>query len=86
MRDRCTIQVVYALTSPDADRAGPNDLLAQARNHWGIENTAFHVKDVTFREDHCRVLTDQAPAALGHIRNAALNIIRKRGLKPRPAR
>ena len=86
LRDRCTRQVVYAITSLAAERADAAALLALARRHWAIENRLFHVKDVTFREDHCRVRCGQAPAALAHLRNAALTLIRSLGLQPRAAR
>lgn len=85
-KDRCTRQIVYAITSLPPEQADAKALLKLARGHWGIENSLFHVKDVSFAEDACRVRTGQAPAALAHIRNAALNLIRRRGLKPRPAR
>ena len=86
LKDRCTRQVVYAITSLPAQKADAEQLLLLARNHWRIENSLFHVKDISFGEDACRVRSSQAPAALAHIRNAALNIIRRRRLKPRPAR
>lgn len=85
-KHRCTRQVVYAITSLPAERADAEALLKLARDHWRIENSLFHVKDISFGEDACRVRSDQAPAALAHLRNAALNLIRRRGLKPRPAR
>lgn len=86
LADRCARQIVYAITSLPAERADPAALLDLARQHWRIENSLFHVKDVSFAEDACRVRSGQAPAALAHLRNAALNQIRRRGLKPRPAR
>ena len=86
LKDRCTRQVVYAITSLPAERADAETLLKLARDHWRIENSLFHVKDVSFGEDACRVRSNQAPTALAHIRNAALNLIRRRRLKPRPAR
>lgn len=86
LKDRCTRQVVYAITSLPAERADAETLLNLARNHWRIENSLFHVKDVSFAEDACRVRSGEAPVALAHIRNAALNLIRRRGLKPRAAR
>lgn len=86
LNDRCTRQVVYAITSLPAERADAATLLTLARDHWRIENSLFHVKDVSFGEDACRVRSAAAPVALAHIRNAALNLIRQRGLTPRPAR
>jgi hypothetical protein len=44
------------------------------------------VRDGTFAEDACRVRTGQAPRALAHLRDAVLTLIRKRRLKPKPAR
>ena len=82
----CSRQVVYAITSIPEEFMNAAQLLALARAHWLIENQLFHVRDVTFKEDACRVRSGQAPQALAHIRDAALTLIRKRKLKPRPAR
>lgn len=86
LKDRCSREVIYAITSLDPAVHGPARLLQLSRDHWQIENTLFHVRDVTFREDHCRVRTGSAPQALAAIRDATLNLIRKTGQKPRPAR
>jgi hypothetical protein len=86
LKDRCSREVIYAITSLDPATHGPAILLQLSRDHWQIENSLFHVRDVTFREDHCRVRTGSAPQALAAIRDAALNLIRKTGQKPRPAR
>jgi hypothetical protein len=61
-------------------------LLELARAHRQIENRLFRVRDGTFAEDACRVRTGNAPVALAHLRNASLTLIRKRKLKPKPAR
>ena len=86
LKDRCSREVIYAITSLDPAKHGPALLLQLSRDHWQIENSLFHVRDVTFREDHCRVRTGSAPQALASLRDAALNLIRKTGQKPRPAR
>jgi hypothetical protein len=86
LKDRCSREVIYAITSLDPAVHGPATLLQLSRDHWQIENSLFHVRDVTFREDHCRVRSGSAPQALAAIRDAALNLIRKTGQKPRPAR
>lgn len=86
LKDRCSREVIYAITSLDPAVHGPALLLQLSRDHWQIENCLFHVRDVTFREDQCRVRTGSAPQALAAIRDAALNLIRKTGQKPRPAR
>jgi len=90
MKTSCERQVIYAITSlppPDAGAARLLDLArARARAHWQIENRVFRVKDGTFAEGACKVRSGAAPLALAHIRNTALNIIRKMGGKPKPAR
>ena len=86
MKTWCSRQVIYAITSLPADKLDPAALLQLSRDHWQIENRLFHVRDVTFNEDACRVRSGAAPQALAEIRNAALNLIRKSGQKPRPAR
>ena len=86
LKDRCSREVIYAITSLPVDKLEPAALLQLSRDHWAIENTLFHVRDVTFREDACRVRTGSAPQALAELRNAALTLIRRTGQKPRPAR
>ena len=82
----CQRQVIYAITSLAPETHGAIELLALSREHWHIENRLFHVRDVTFGEDLCRVRTGSAPQALAHLRDAALTLIRKRKMLPRPAR
>jgi predicted transposase YbfD/YdcC len=82
----CSREIIYAITSLPADKLDPARLLQLSRDHWQIENCLFHVRDVTFREDACRVRSGAAPEALADIRNATLNLIRRRGHKPRDAR
>ena len=86
LRDRCSREVIYAITSLPADKLNAAALLKLSRDHWQIENCLFHVRDVTFREDACRVRSGRAPEALADLRNAALNLIRRRPTKPRDAR
>lgn len=86
LKDRCSREVIYAITSLDPARVAAAGLLQLSRDHWQIENSLFYVRDVTFREDHCRVRSGSAPQALAAIRDATLNLIRKTGQKPRPAR
>ena len=44
------------------------------RNHWGIENSNHHVRDVTMGEDKSRVRIN--PHVLAKLRSFALNILR----------
>lgn len=85
-KDRCSREVIYAITSVSPEKLDAAGMLKLSRDHWAIENSLFHVRDVTFGEDRCRVRTGTAPAVLAELRNAALTVIRKLGLKPRPAR
>jgi predicted transposase YbfD/YdcC len=55
-----------------ADHVGP-----MIRNHWAIENGLHWVLDMIFREDECRVRTDQAPANLTTLKHIALNLMRR---------
>ncbi|WP_327129373.1 hypothetical protein [Streptomyces sp. NBC_01727] len=43
------------MTSLDAHQAGPADLAAAIRGHWGIENSSHHIRDATFAEDTSNV-------------------------------
>jgi hypothetical protein len=85
-RTLCTRQVIYAITSIPPEAMDEAALLTLARDHWQIENRLFRVRDGTFAEDACRVRTQNAPQNLAHIRDAALNLIRRRKLQPKPAR
>jgi len=86
LKDRCTREVIYAITSLPADKLDPASLLQLSRDHWQIENRLFHVRDVTFGEDASRVRSGSAPQAMAELRNASLTLIRRSGHKPRPAR
>lgn len=86
LKDRCSRQIVYAITSIPPEAIDAAGLLALARAHWQVENRLFRVRDGTFAEDACRVRTGSAPAALAHLRDASLTLIRKRNQKPKPAR
>jgi predicted transposase YbfD/YdcC len=80
-RGKKTIETVYAITSLDAARAGPEQLLALSRAHWGIENCLHYVRDVSCREDQARAHAGHAPEALAACRNTALTVIRRLGFK-----
>ena len=82
----CSREVIYAITSLPKEKLDPAGLLKLARDHWQIENGLFHVRDVTFDEDGCRVRSGSAPQALADMRSTALTLIRRTGQKPRPAR
>ena len=49
------------------------------RAHWGIENRAGYVQDVTLGEDASRIRT--RPGIMARIRSAALNVLRANGVQ-----
>ena len=57
-------------------RAGPGNLLALIRGHWGIENRLHRRRrDVGLREDASRIGAGNAPQALAALRNTALRLV-----------
>ncbi|MFE8950648.1 ISAs1 family transposase [Streptomyces sp. NPDC007856] len=77
--ERETRQSVYAVTSLDAHQAGPADLAAAIRGHWGVENSSHHIRDVTFAEDASTVHTGTAPRAMPTLRNLAIGVLKTLG-------
>ena len=51
------------------------------RSHWMIENGLHWVLDMIFRDDECRVRTDNAPANLATIKHTAYNLMRRAATK-----
>jgi predicted transposase YbfD/YdcC len=47
------------------------------RSHWAIENSLHWVMDMVFRDDECRVRTENAPANFTTIRHMACNLLRR---------
>jgi len=74
-----TLEVVHAITSLTRARATGADLLKLSRDHWDIENRLHCVRDVTFREDQCRVRKGSGPQVFAAIRNAAITLLRHLG-------
>lgn len=75
LRGKTTTETVYGITSLPPDRADADTLLRLTRQHWGIENRVFYVRDVTLGEDHCRVRTGSASIILSTLRNIVLNLL-----------
>jgi predicted transposase YbfD/YdcC len=70
-----TTEVVYGITSLSGDRANAAALLKLVRDHWKIENELHYVRDVTLREDACRVRSGNAPQVLAAMRNAVVHLL-----------
>jgi predicted transposase YbfD/YdcC len=47
------------------------------RSHWSIENSLHWVLDMVFRDDECRVRTDNAAANFTTLKHMALNLLRR---------
>ncbi|GHU52015.1 hypothetical protein FACS1894200_12490 [Spirochaetia bacterium] len=68
---KITIGRRYFVSSFEADA----EVFAHAvRSHWGIENSLHYVLDVAFREDACRIRTDNGPENMAFIRKIALTL------------
>lgn len=78
-RGTTTREVVYGVTSLRAEEAGARRLLALVRGHWGIENGLHYRRDVTFKEDRCRMKSGIAAQALAALNNLVLGLIRLAG-------
>ena len=69
--ERETRFYITSLTLPAA-LVGP-----MIRDHWAIENSLHWVMDMIFRDDECRVRTENAPANFVTLKHMANNLIRK---------
>ena len=85
LRGKTTAETVYGITSLPVEQADADALLRLTRQHWGIENRVFYVRDVTMGEDHCRVRTGAAPLILAALRNLALNLLNANSVKNKAA-
>ena len=64
---------------PCQARHGAKVLGCAIRAHWGIENRAHYVRDVTLGEDASRIRT--RPGVMARIRSVALNVLRANGIQ-----
>ncbi len=64
---------------PCQTRHGAKVLGSAIRAHWGIENRAHYVRDVTLGEDASRIR--HKPGIMARIRSVALNILRANGIQ-----
>jgi predicted transposase YbfD/YdcC len=65
----------FYLTSSNlrADRLG-----AIVRDHWAVENSLHWVMDMTFRDDECRIRTENAPENFVILKHMAANLARRK--------
>lgn len=79
-----TVEVAYGITSLSAQQANASALSDYVRDHWQIENSLHYVRDVTMKEDACRVRSQSAPQVLAALRNAVIHLLTEVDAKSRP--
>jgi len=77
-----SVETVCGITSLSAEKASAERLLALSRGHWGIENRLHWVRDVTLREDECRVRHRRIAQVLAALRNTVVRLLRHSGIRP----
>lgn len=77
-----SVEVVCGITSLSPDQADASRLLELSRGHWNIENRLHWVRDVTLREDECRVRHPVVAQVLACLRNAAVRLLRSTRKNP----
>jgi predicted transposase YbfD/YdcC len=80
-----TVEVIHGITSLSMDRANAAALLKYVRDHWRIENQLHYVRDVTLREDACRVRSGSAPQILAALRNSVVHLLAQVEAESQPA-
>lgn len=70
-----TTEIVYGITSLAAASAAPEALLALTRRHWAIENQLHYVRDVSLREDACRLKSPRAQRVMAVLNNLVLALL-----------
>jgi predicted transposase YbfD/YdcC len=73
------VEVVYGVTSLNAERATPGRVLDLVRGHWHIENKSHWVRDVTFDEDRSQVRCGGIPQVMAALRNTTIGLLRWAG-------
>jgi DDE_Tnp_1-associated/Transposase DDE domain len=76
----------YGITSLSPQAGPPARLLALKRGHWRIENGLHRVKDVTLGEDQSTLHTGQGPTVMAFLRDAAVSLLRRAGIRHITAR
>lgn len=74
-----TTETHYGLTSLTPAEAGPERLLALQRTYWGIENGLHYRRDVTLKEDRCRLKIGHAARTMATLNNLVLALILRQG-------
>ncbi len=79
-----TTQTVYGLTSLKRSQASTAQLLSFVRNYWRIENSLFHRRDATLREDATHTTAPILAQALAAINNLVIGLVLRNGWRCLP--
>jgi predicted transposase YbfD/YdcC len=63
-------------SNPPADELGPI-----VRDYWAVENSLHWVLDINFRDDQCRIRTDNASENIVTLKHMAANLARRKKAK-----
>jgi predicted transposase YbfD/YdcC len=61
-------------------------MLHAVRTHWGSENKAHSVLDITFRKDDCRIRRGNGAEHFAVLRHIALNLLKRENSPQRSLR
>ena len=78
--------LLYGITSLSPADGPPERLLALKRGHWAIENGLHRVKDVALGEDQSTLHCGQGPTVMAFLRDAAVSLLRRAGIRQIAAR
>jgi hypothetical protein len=74
-------ETVYGGCTHNPKQTRAPEVLKMSRDHWCIENSVHHVRDVTYNEDKSRIRTGNGPHMMAILRNIGINLMRSRGVK-----
>lgn len=72
LKDRCTWDQAFYVTSLSPEQAGPHRLGTIVRGHWGIENQLHYRRDWSFDEDRHRTRKPAGIQLMASLRNLAV--------------
>lgn len=76
---RVSKEIVHAVTSMNAGRAGPDRLAGLAQGQWGIESIHW-IRDAVYREDGNKAYTGGGPQVMATLRNLAISLLHLSGI------
>lgn len=79
-----TTEVTYGVTSLAARTTSPDQLLRFVRRHWAIENQLHYVRDVSLREDLCRLTAPSAHIIMAILNNLIIALLPKTAFRYLP--